>query len=374
MAIYQLKANYGSKSKGQSARVKFQYICRQGKYSDVDRDEYVSGKFGNMPAWVKNPIDYWQAADGHERSNGVLFQQLMIALPIELTLEQRAKLTESIVEEVTGEQKLPYTFAIHKGKGHNPHIHLMISGRMNDGITRTAETWFKRANTKLPENGGALKADMGNKKWLIKTRELVKNEINKHLAAAGCEAKVSCSSLIDQGITNRAPIHKDFNEIEMLKRTDKDPPQRNQRNRAKEFERLSKLPADLVIEYEAERKEIWYRGLHSFRAKNPKTMKEIEATPKPQRWEALVKYAKSMVSKAISDLEAFLKELEKEYELRLKAAGLEFSPHPLFQRFLEADEVALLEAEKQEMQQPAVEPEEKKSLDKKKSEGFEIGD
>ena len=74
-----------------------------------------------MPAWVKNPIDYWQAADGHERSNGVLFQQLMIALPIELTLEQRAKLTESIVEEVTGEQKLPYTFAIHKGKGHNPH-------------------------------------------------------------------------------------------------------------------------------------------------------------------------------------------------------------------------------------------------------------
>ena len=44
---------------------------------------------------------------------------------------------------------MPYTLAIHKGESrnpedNNPHAHLVISERINDGQERSAETWFKR--------------------------------------------------------------------------------------------------------------------------------------------------------------------------------------------------------------------------------------
>ena len=48
-------------------------------------------------------------------------------------------------------RRLPYTLAIHAGRDadgqeHNPHAHLMISERQNDGIERAREQWFARAN------------------------------------------------------------------------------------------------------------------------------------------------------------------------------------------------------------------------------------
>ena len=33
-------------------------------------------------------------------------------------------------------QRFHYTLAVHRGKGENPHAHLMISERVNDGIER----------------------------------------------------------------------------------------------------------------------------------------------------------------------------------------------------------------------------------------------
>ena len=66
---------------------------------------------------------------------------------------------------------------------------LVISERMNDGIIHTADTWFKRANKKSPENGGAVKAVIGEKKgaWLYTTRNLWQSVTNQALAAAGPE-------------------------------------------------------------------------------------------------------------------------------------------------------------------------------------------
>ena len=40
-------------------------------------------------------------------------------------------------------ERLPYTLAVHRGKGENPHAHLMISERANDGIERDAAQWFR---------------------------------------------------------------------------------------------------------------------------------------------------------------------------------------------------------------------------------------
>ena len=68
------------------------------------------------------------------------------------------------------------TVALYAGrascKGENPHAHLMISERANDGIERDAAQWFRRYNGKDPEKGGARKSMTTRPKdWLEKTRK-----------------------------------------------------------------------------------------------------------------------------------------------------------------------------------------------------------
>ena len=74
-----------------------------------------------MPAWAEDdPGKYWQAADEHERTNGRLFQQVEVALPVELDERQRRDLGRSFAEKLTG-----------------PHVRLTASGIGNGGTSRS---------------------------------------------------------------------------------------------------------------------------------------------------------------------------------------------------------------------------------------------
>ena len=64
---------------------------------------------------------------------------------------------------LTDGEHLPYTLAIHAGEDadgheHNPPAHLIFSERRNDGIERSRQDWFNRANSEHPEQGGAPKS------------------------------------------------------------------------------------------------------------------------------------------------------------------------------------------------------------------------
>ena len=70
MAVYHLKASFGSRAGGQLARAKSDYIEREGRY-EKDSEELEYKEHGNMPEWAEDdPGSYWAAADQHERSNG----------------------------------------------------------------------------------------------------------------------------------------------------------------------------------------------------------------------------------------------------------------------------------------------------------------
>ena len=232
MAIYHCSVSVGTRANGQSAKAKVDYITRQGRYSDkavkragektwkVEARELLTAGSGNMPAWAKdNPRKYWSAADNHERSNGVLFRQIIFALPIELTPEQQVEAVEDFAEKVTGKQ-LPYTFAIHRGKARNPHCHLILSEKMNDGIARTAKTWFKRANKKSPEKGGAVKADISSRRreWLDEVRKFWEEVANQALKKVGSKARIDRRSLYKQGIKRRPTFHKGPDVVAMEKK------------------------------------------------------------------------------------------------------------------------------------------------------------
>ncbi|ECP8267982.1 DNA primase [Salmonella enterica subsp. enterica] len=215
MAIYHLTAKTGSRNGGQSAKAKADYIQREGRYSR-DRDEVLHTQSGHLPEWAERPADYWDGADLYERANGRLFKEVEFALPVELTLHQQRKLVDEFARHLTEGERLPYTLAIHAGDGENPHCHLMISERKNDGIERPADQWFKRYNAKQPERGGAQKSEsLKPKAWLEQTREAWSHHANRALEQAGHEARIDHRTLEAQGIERLPGIHLGPNVVEM---------------------------------------------------------------------------------------------------------------------------------------------------------------
>ena len=201
MAVFHIKASFGSRAGGQSARAKSDYIEREGRY-EKDGEELEYKEHGNMPEWAEDdPGSYWSAADQYERSNGRLYSEIQFALPKELDEAGRREAASNFAAHLTGPEKLPYTMAIHRGgaEGENPHAHLMYSERGNDGIERSAEQWFRRYNGKAPETGGARKsraAKAGD--WLDKTREAWEQTANQALERAGREERIDGRSLAER--------------------------------------------------------------------------------------------------------------------------------------------------------------------------------
>ena len=205
MAIYHLHTSVGSRKGGQSAAAKHDYIHREGRYSR-DPDEVAHRESGHMPEWAAaDPRVYWAAADAGERANGRLFREIEFALPNELTHEQRAAAARQFARQLTDGERLPYSLAIHRGmsrepgKPDNPHCHLIISERRNDGIERPPERWFKRWNRKNPERGGARKSVATHSRdWLEDARLVWAQTANEALRQAGREERIHDGTLDEQ--------------------------------------------------------------------------------------------------------------------------------------------------------------------------------
>ena len=193
MASYHFSVK--SKNKGY-AMGHYLYIARLMQYEQVRKNtnevlEHVElGKC--MPSWVKDPIEFWQAADTYERANAKAYMEYEIALPNEFTPEQRKTLIETFFDKHIVPQQYPHSYAIHNVKSRisgedQPHCHLMFSLKANDGIERTAEQYFKRYNPKEPSKGGAKKIQLQDghadySTFLIYIRKQWENHLNDALA------------------------------------------------------------------------------------------------------------------------------------------------------------------------------------------------
>ena len=210
-AIYHFNARSGTRSSGHSARAAAAYIQREAEYGR-DRetaDELLYTESGHMPAWADaDPTSYWDAADLHERANGRLFKRLEFALPTALSTDEQRELAVGFAHHVTDGEQLPYTLAIHAGEGTNPHCHLLISERTNDGLERSPAQWFRRYNAAEPEQGGARKTTaLRPRAWLMETRAAWAEQANQALAEAGYELRIDHRSYAEQGIERLPSVH-----------------------------------------------------------------------------------------------------------------------------------------------------------------------
>lgn len=198
--------HFSYKAKGRGyAQAHANYICREGKYNKLkDGEALVHVAHGNMPKWAKGkPIEFFKAADNYERSNGNTYREFQVAVSNKLTYKEQIELIDSFVKEWLGDD-FPYLYALHDknaaldNKQKQPHAHIMFSERQLDGIERSPEHFFKRANSKVPANGGCKKnTQWHERKTLMSLRKSWEVFQNEYFARKGIDDRVDCRSLKD---------------------------------------------------------------------------------------------------------------------------------------------------------------------------------
>lgn len=134
------------------------YIQRMGEFQS--KGGLIASGHGNMPPFAKDDsVEFFLASAKGERRNGAAAREMVIPLANELSTEQMIKVVEKGI--ALDLKNKAYMFGIHGDEG-NPHVHILYSDRVNDGIEREPQQYFKRHNASAPERGGC-KKDSGGK-------------------------------------------------------------------------------------------------------------------------------------------------------------------------------------------------------------------
>lgn len=209
MSIFHLTVKRGSRAENRLSVDKHDYIMRLGRFAKRHDGELAYSESGNMPSWAADdPRKFWTEADLRERANGTLYHEVEFALPCELTRQQQIAAARELAQQICGDQH-PNSWGLHDKEG-NPHVHLMFSGRMLDGIERSQEQFFKRSNAKTPERGGCRKESSGDARgpeWVKQVRKDWQDIANRHLATAGHDSRIDHRSNKARGLDEAPGVH-----------------------------------------------------------------------------------------------------------------------------------------------------------------------
>ena len=228
MATYHLSLKNG---KVGTAEQHADYILREGRYSGGKRAEELVYKDANLPRWAMSASAFFACADRYERTNGRAYAEFEIALPNELTHEENKKMVNDFITAHIGNNKV-WTYAIHNKPAtfddsqEQIHVHIMICERIvEDGMTKakSPSKFFKRYNSKNPQNGGYLKdrALSGSRTEIAKNlkgiRQSWEDMVNAEYKTHGIDKVVSCKTLKAQ--RDIAAEAGDEDMVEFLNRT-----------------------------------------------------------------------------------------------------------------------------------------------------------
>lgn len=230
MATYHLSLKNG---KVGTAEQHADYILREGRYSGGKRAEELVYKDANLPRWAMSASAFFACADRYERTNGRAYTEFEIALPNELTHEENQKLVNDFINTHIGNNKV-WAYAIHSKPAtfdddeEQIHAHIMFCERVvDDGMVKakSPSKFFKRFNSKNPQNGGYQKdrrfsGFAESKENLKLIRQSWEDMINAEYKNHGIDKVVSCKSIKEQRDIAAAAGDEDM--VEFLNRTPKE--------------------------------------------------------------------------------------------------------------------------------------------------------
>lgn len=208
MAIYHLSVKTISRSAGRSATAAAAYraACKIADTQTAEIHDYthkggvVSAELHlpeNAPAWASDRAALWNAAEVAEtRKNSTVAREFEIALPAELTQEQRRELANELAREIVERHGCAVDVCIHepnkKGDQQNHHAHILLTTR------RLSADGFGEKTRELDERtSGAVDH------WRDRFAQLQ----NAALERAGHSARVDHRSLENQGIERTPTVH-----------------------------------------------------------------------------------------------------------------------------------------------------------------------
>ena len=219
MAIFHLTAKVISRGKGQSAvaaaayrsgeRLRDEQANEQKFYqARSERIEFTAIMAPkDAPDWAQERNQLWNHVErGEKRKDAQLAREIEIALPHELTPQQREWLVKDFAREAFVRKGYAVDIAIHApdktSDERNHHAHIMVTMRTLDG------------------DGFAAKKDpsMNRREQLGEWREQWAHLANRHLERHGHEARIDHRSLKQQGIEREAGIHLGYAANEMAQR------------------------------------------------------------------------------------------------------------------------------------------------------------
>ena len=105
----------------------------------TDTQDFVDTGQAHVPDWAASTVDCFRKAEQHGRQNHSPAKVLEVALPRALSETARLALADAIRE--TSFSQHPHSWAIHnptaRAGGEQPHLHLMVSMRVDDGSTHS---------------------------------------------------------------------------------------------------------------------------------------------------------------------------------------------------------------------------------------------
>lgn len=143
----------------------------------------------DAPDWAFDPRQLWPAAEASERrKDATVAREFEVALPHELSKEQRSDLAAEISRCLVQRYRFAVQSSIHEPQtadGLNYHVHILAT-------TRRMDSEGLKDKTRELDGGPS---GRGEVEWI---RQMVGQAINAHLAAAGVSARVDHRSLKEQ--------------------------------------------------------------------------------------------------------------------------------------------------------------------------------
>lgn len=203
----------GEKLTNERDGITHDYTAKQG----VEHAEIVLPEGVNVD-WARDRSDLWNAAEFAEaRKDARVAREFEIALPHELSAEERLEATREIAQELANRYGAAVDFAIHApheaSDVRNHHAHLLMTTRQvtEDGLGD--KTYLERENKWLLSNGLAT-TDM----QLRDLRQTWEGIANERLAMAGLDIRIDHRSHMERGLEISPTEHMGVHATQMERR------------------------------------------------------------------------------------------------------------------------------------------------------------
>ncbi len=180
-----------------------------------ERGEMVRG---SGPEWARDRSALWNAAEAAEkRKDSRVAGEIEVALPHELTAEQRLELTRNFACEVAERYGVAVDFAIHAPHGQtdvrNHHAHVLMTTRRVEETGLAEKSHLEWENRKLKALGLPSCPDQ-----VRGLRTLWEETANEHLARAGLDLRIDHRSHRERGLEIEPTQHMGVHATQMERR------------------------------------------------------------------------------------------------------------------------------------------------------------